>query len=71
MAVKDVISPFAFLCAEFLGYTVFLLAWIVVSFAFLRGWLDILSLFQAMPDRHRRANLLIFPTPAVRRVGRG
>lgn len=74
MAVKDVISPSAYLCAEFIGYTVFLLAWSFIIFAFLRLLLDIASAIPAMADRARRprrANILFFPTPAARRVGRG
>ena len=80
VTVKDVISPFAYFCFQLFGYGVFLAAWLLIWFFILRGLLDlarILSPKVAMRypivrsgDR-RSTNLLIFPTPAVRRVGRG
>jgi hypothetical protein len=80
VAVKDVVSPFAYFLFQFFGYSVFLAAWLLIWFAIFRLALDvqrILSPFVAMPaaivrTRDRRSTkVLIFPTPAVRRVGRG
>jgi hypothetical protein len=80
VAVKDVISPSAYFCFGFFGYAVFAAAWIVIWFAIFRGLIEvqrILSPKMAMAAglaRNRDARstkILLFPTPAVRRVGRG
>jgi hypothetical protein len=78
--VRDVISPSVFLFFQFFGYGIFLAAWIVIWFAIFRGSIElqrILSPKVAMAAgiaRNRDARstkILLFPTPAVRRAGRG
>jgi hypothetical protein len=63
MTVKDVVSPLFSSFAQWFGYAVFAIAWIVVLFAFFRALLDARpqSVTRARKPVRRLARILVFP----------
>jgi hypothetical protein len=72
MNVRDVISPFAFSCAQFIGYLVFAAAWMFILLAAVQAMLEMTEPRQlARARKTRRANVLLFSDPSMRRMSRG